>query len=511
MVGCLDCTKPKKVNQIRGVQHSRKHSDEPGGCTTDLLTLFGWCRLVPLSKGRNKEFSMGTMLPARSVEHFGLRVTYDLNGELVGSPIKAGDFFMNALRAIILLSSVALFTGTSYVEASPPEQSSADRWLENLKKEVDSSQFSAYHKSIQQLADLIELNGVVREYVTQMIEQVPKKHRTFDTIDSLLKAMNLIIQRAPRYTDGGHFPMSTLFARMMYTPAGEAAFRNSDFNNAIRNVLKEWCHFLDSRASLDVINKKDGWLSPKSWKENGLADFVIPVPSDPHGGFKSFNAFFHREIKGERRPVAAPDDPKVIVSANDGTIYKIARGVKRQDKFWIKGQSHSLVNMLNGSRYVDRFVGGDVVQSFLSGNDYHRYHSPIDGTVREATVVDGLMFSELHSLGLDLSAGTLSQGYEAAVNTRGLLFIESDDPTIGMVCVIPIGITEISSISLTVKPDQKVKKGQEVGRFSYGGSTLCLVFQPGAINRYSVKKSNKTGDPDKGSKTKVNAKIAQAN
>ena len=418
---------------------------------------------------------------------------------------------MNALRAIILLLSVALFAGSSEVEATPPDQPSADGWLRNLKKEVESSQLPAYHKSIQQLADLIESDGVVREYVTQMIEQVPKQHRTFDTVDSLLKAMNLIIQRAPRYMDGAHFPMSTLFARMMYTPAGEVAFRNSGFNNAICNVLKEWCRFLDSRASLDVINKKDGWLSPKSWEQNDLADFVIPVPSDPQGGFKSFNAFFHRAIKAERRPIAVPDNPKVIVSANDGTIYKIARGVKRQDNFWIKSQPYSLVNMLNGSRYVDRFVGGDVVQSFLSGNDYHRYHSPIDGTVREATVVNGLMFSELHSLGFDPSAGTFSQGYQAAVNTRGLLFIESDDPTIGMVCVIPIGITEISSVSLSVKPGQQVKKGQEVGRFSYGGSTLCLVFQPGAINRYSVTKSNTTGDPDKGPKIKVNAQIAQAN
>ena len=129
----------------------------------------------------------------------------------------------------------------------------------------------------------------------------------------------------------------------------------------------------------------------------------------------------------------------------------------------------------------------------------------------KATVVNGLMFSELHSLGFDSSAGTLSQGYQASVNTRGLLFIESDDPTIGMVCVIPIGITEISSVSLTVKPGQKVKKGQDVGRFSYGGSTLCPVFQPGAINRYHVMKSGTTGDPDKGPKIKVNAEIAQAN
>ena len=64
---------------------------------------------------------------------------------------------------------------------------------------------------------------------------------------------------------------------------------------------------------------------------------------------------------------------------------------------------------------------------------------------------DGLMFSDAESAGFDPTAATYSQGYETAVNTRGLIFIESDDPIIGMVCVIPIGITEISSVSITVK------------------------------------------------------------
>ena len=61
------------------------------------------------------------------------------------------------------------------------------------------------------------------------------------------------------------------------------------------------------------------------------------------------------------------------------------------------------------------------------------------------------------------------QGYDANVNTRALIFIESPDPAIGIVCVIPIGITEISSISIQVYVGQTVTKGQALGWFSYGG------------------------------------------
>lgn len=103
--------------------------------------------------------------------------------------------------------------------------------------------------------------------------------------------------------------------------------------------------------------------------------------------------------------------------------------------------------MLNNSPYVECFIGGDVFQSFLSGANYHRWHSPIDGTVRHTEIVNQLTFTEAESAGPDPGACVLSLGYETATNVRGLVYIESDDPTIGMVCVIPIGITEIPSRS----------------------------------------------------------------
>jgi phosphatidylserine decarboxylase len=275
-------------------------------------------------------------------------------------------------------------------------------------------------------------------------------------------------------------------------------------------VLNEWCRFLDSYESTYVLNTgKNGWLSPPAAKMNKLYEFVIPDKSAKHWGWDSFNAYFHREIQAKARPIDAPDDPKIIVSSNDGTVYKIARNVKRTDKFWLKSQPYSLVNVLNNTKYVDRFVGGDVFQSFLSGADYHRWRAPIAGTVRYAQVVGGLMFSDAEAAGYDPTAATYSQGYEASVNVRGLVFIESDDPVIGMVCVIPIGITEISSITIGVKKGDRVKKGDELGYFSYGGSTMALVFQPGAIKRFTVKA--KPNDPDNGPPIYVNAKIAIAN
>lgn len=42
-------------------------------------------------------------------------------------------------------------------------------------------------------------------------------------------------------------------------------------------------------------------------------------------------------------------------------------------------------------------------------------------------------------------------------------------------------------MTITVEEGQEVKKGEQLGYFSYGGSSLALVFQRGAIRRFTKK------------------------
>lgn len=368
--------------------------------------------------------------------------------------------------------------------------------------------------SVRELGRLIERDPMVRMYVHEMLEQVQLLAGvppTPETVEELLIALDHITRMAPYYdTHSVAFPMSALFSYMMMTDAGEAIFRNAAFNEAIRQILKEWCRYLDSPESRHTLNQgPHGWLSPFAYQDMKLYEFVTER-SDPHWGWKSYNDFFHRAIKPEARPIAGPDDPTVIVSANDGHLLTIARGVKRTDQFWLKGEPYSLADMLDHGAYVDRFVDGYVFQSFLSGANYHRWHAPVDGTVEEAYVVNGLQFSDAESAGPDPGAD-LAEGYYASVNTRGLVFIKAGNTAIGTVCVIPIGITEISSVEITVKAGDKVRKGDQLGYFSYGGSTLALVFQHGAIDHFTAPDPLKGSfDPGDGPPIQVNAQIAVA-
>ena len=69
--------------------------------------------------------------------------------------------------------------------------------------------------------------------------------------------------------------------------------------------------------------------------------------------------------------------------------------------------------MLAGDDSVDQFVGGTVYQAFLSATNYHRWHSPVAGTIVRAFVQGGTYYSEAESEGADAVGPTKSQSYLA--------------------------------------------------------------------------------------------------
>lgn len=419
----------------------------------------------------------------------------------------------------------------------PKDIKHVGKWLSNLieasqkEKEDTGDDYQMAYSILEMKAMLIKSQDLARQ-VAHMIQEALIIHQEHEpnvpyavkSLEDLFVAMNYILHNAPKFEpEVAHsaFPMSGLFVYMMATPSGWTVFRSEAFNNSLRKILQAWCDFLDSAETLSVVTTAPGgWLSPGSVIANNLDQFVTAedkVKDPVHWGFCSFNDFFHREIISLARPLDGHKNDAVIVSANDGTVYRVARNVKLTDNFESKSQNYSLSHMLGGSPFTDQFEHGDVLQTFLSGHDYHRWRAPISGEIVEQRVIDGYMFSELAVEGWDPSGGTKSQGYEANVNTRGLIIIKHDDPKIGLVAVMPIGITEISSIKIRkqngdpFKIGDRIEKGEELGWFSYGGSSLSLVFQPGAIKQFTVVNPDPTVNSNNGPYVRVRAQVAIAN
>jgi len=171
--------------------------------------------------------------------------------------------------------------------------------------------------------------------------------------------------------------------------------------------------------------------------------------------------------------------------------------VKRQDQFWIKSQPYSLEDMLAHDDTVDQFAGGTVYQAFLSARNYHRWHSPVAGTIVRAFVQPGTYYSEADSEGADAVEPRTSQAYLAHVAARAIIIIDADNPSVGLVVFVPVGMSEVSScmIGADIKPGRHVGKGEDLGYLQFGGSTHCLVFRPGVIAELSLAAIPQPHDP----------------
>lgn len=197
--------------------------------------------------------------------------------------------------------------------------------------------------------------------------------------------------------------------------------------------------------------------------------------------------FFTRQVQDSARPVASPDDDSIIANACESKVFNISHNIKLRDKFFNKGQPYSLLDMLAHDPLAHSFVGGTIYQAFLSALSYHRWHTPISGTVKRAFVQDGTYFSEPlfesqsdpNTHEIDTRGIAVAQGYLSSLATRAIVVLEADNPKIGLLAFVGIGMDEVSTCDITVKEGQHIKKGEELGMFHFGGSSHCLVFQKG--------------------------------
>ena len=146
-----------------------------------------------------------------------------------------------------------------------------------------------------------------------------------------------------------------------------------------------------------------------------------------------------------------------------------------------------LDHILNNDNLAKKFYGGTVYQAFLSATSYHRWHSPVSGYILKTELVDGSYYSQTYNIQTDPASPNESQGYICQVAARGILYIQADNPDIGLMVFVSIGMSEVSTNEITVKAGDYVKKGDDIGMFHFGGSTHLLIFQPGVDLEFDLR------------------------
>ncbi len=199
--------------------------------------------------------------------------------------------------------------------------------------------------------------------------------------------------------------------------------------------------------------------------------------------YQSLGDFFVRRLKPGIRPIGNtwnvhPADA-VITQASKITGGKL---IQAKNKFY------DVVDLTNDSKALDKYNEGYFLTYYLCPTDYHRMHSPVNGSIQKITHIPGKLWPVN-------SWSTENVPELFSVNERVCVEIKTDR---GLVNVIFVGATNVGQIILTVdseihgnqlvlsKPLTKenlninVTKGQELGMFRMG-STVVMLYQKNTL------------------------------
>jgi phosphatidylserine decarboxylase len=212
-------------------------------------------------------------------------------------------------------------------------------------------------------------------------------------------------------------------------------------------------------------------------------------------GWQTFNQFFAREVKSGRRPIAEPRNDKVVVSPADA-VFMGQWPIDEDSNITVKGATWAIADLLDGSPYEDAFSGGIYTHSFLYIDDYHRYHVPVAGTVKELRKISGKVYMDVFrepdgTLNV-VDGDTYQFNQERGLIRRRYLPVQpgawphrhrlaGSRSGRGLVAVLPIGMAYVSSVNLTTEVGAELRKGDQFGYFMFGGSDIVTVFQDSSV------------------------------
>jgi phosphatidylserine decarboxylase len=294
----------------------------------------------------------------------------------------------------------------------------------------------------------------------------------------------------------------------------------------LREFALEWGAFLDTPESAKYLE------SYKFGPEYSYQDYN--GGDDGIEKYKTFNEWFSRTFKDicKQRPVAQPDDPRVIVFPAESTFVgqwtiTTPRGepMPAESSIVVKHVEWPIPELLKDSEYARDFEGGLLIHSFLNVFDYHRQHAPVAGKILEAKFIPGQVYLDVELDVLDaderinensaLANAVMPRRYLDAQDATGYQFVQCRglfvlETAIGKVAVLPIGMAQVSSV-VFVKPGTQelirldaeerkgrsyeeqvallnetirqevvgktVTKGEMISTFLFGGSDIVMVFE----------------------------------
>ncbi len=210
--------------------------------------------------------------------------------------------------------------------------------------------------------------------------------------------------------------------------------------------------FMDSRLS--------EWIIPAFIQKNNIDMSEYQVEE-----YRSFNDFFCRRIRPELRPIDARKD--VLIAPCDGLL----RVYPIQDDLVIpvKESHYRISDLLRDRDLAQKYHDGTCLVFRLCVHHYHRYCYPDSGIKTRNIYIPGV----LHTV----RPVALREVPVFTENSREYTMVCSDH--FGDIIQMEVGAMLVGKID-NYHAEALVSRGEEKGRFLYGGSTIILLLEKGA-------------------------------
>ena len=248
------------------------------------------------------------------------------------------------------------------------------------------------------------------------------------------------------------------------TPPEDTGFLRFLYQNALgriflRVLMARWVSrlsgaFLDSRLSKPMI---------KRFIKKNAIDLSLYEKEE----YRNFNDFFTRRIRSELRPIEQSAD--AFVAPCDGllSVYPIEKGRVMP----IKQSEYTVADLLADEKTAEEFDGGVCLVFRLCVHHYHRYAFADSGKPISNRYIKG-KFHTVRPIALRLHPVFKE-------NAREVTLYESDN--FGKLAQIEVGAMLVGKIEN--KPmGERFARGEEKGRFLYGGSTVVVLVGKDRVN-----------------------------
>ena len=214
------------------------------------------------------------------------------------------------------------------------------------------------------------------------------------------------------------------------------------------------------------VSKAGGWFLDRKISTVAIKPFVktngISLEDYEKNRFDSYNDFFTRRVKAERRPVDMDSSHLIAPCDSKLTVYQITEDAE----FTIKNTLYSMESLTRSKKLAEKYRGGYLLLFRLTVDDYHRYCYVDRGKKSGNHIINGVFHT------VNPIANDHYPIYKE--NTRCISFLKSAN--FGTLMMIEVGALMVGKI-VNYHEEQMVERGEEKGRFEFGGSTIILCLK----------------------------------